>query len=59
MKEVIKKLQSEISKSLKENTKLLKKGVDDMNDHDSIIYNDGLVDGLERVIGLLNKQKNK
>jgi hypothetical protein len=58
MKEIIKKLEKEISKALKENTKLLKKGeIDDydMDDHDSIIYNDGLVDGLERAIELLKK----
>jgi len=55
MKEIIKKLEKEISKALKENAKILKRGVDDMDDHDGIIYNDGLVDGLERAIELLNK----
>lgn len=62
MKEVIKKLQSEISKSLKENTKLLKKAEGDsydMDDHDDIMYNDGKIDGLERAIELLKKQKTK
>jgi hypothetical protein len=60
MKEVIKKLQSEISKTLKENTKLLKKGEGDsydMDDHDDIFYNDGKIDGLETAIKLLKKQK--
>jgi len=67
MKEIIKKLEKEISKALKENTKLLKKGEGfddqdgyeyyDMDNHDSIIYNDGLIDGLERAIDLLNKLK--
>jgi len=63
MKEVIKKLQSEISKTLKENTKLLEKENEDaydMDDHDSIFYNDGKIDGLETAIELLKKQiKNK
>ena len=60
MKEVIKKLQSEISKTLKENTKLLEKENEepyDMDDHDSIFYNDGFMHGLEKAIYLLNKQK--
>lgn len=61
MEKLIKQLEKEISKALKENTKLLKKGETedyDMDDHDSIIYNDGLVDGLETAIELL-KTLNK
>ena len=55
---LIKKLQNKISKAHKDNTKLLKKGEGDkydMDDHDDIIYNDGLVDGLEIAIELLKK----
>ena len=55
---LIKKLQNKISKAHKDNTKLLKKGEGDkydMDDHDDIIYNDGLVDGLERALELLKK----
>ena len=63
MKEVIKKLQSEISKCEKHNAKILKKTEkeDDynMDDHDDIIYNDGFMSGLETAIELLNKQKTK
>ena len=62
MKELIKKLQSEISKCEKHNAKLLKKGQGDaydMHDHDSIFYNDGFMHGLEKAIYLLNKQKTK
>jgi hypothetical protein len=62
MKEVIKKLEKEISKTLKENTKLLEKENEDaydMDDHDSIFYNDGFMHGLEKAIYLLNKQKTK
>ena len=58
MKELIKKLQSEISKCEKHNVKLLKKGEGDsydMDDHDDIFYNDGKIDGLERAIELLKK----
>ena len=55
MKNLIKKLEKGIKEALKENAKILKRGVDDMDDHDGIIYNDGLVDGLERAIELLNK----
>ena len=57
---LIKKLQSKISKCEKHNTKLLKKGEGDtydMDDHDDIFYNDGKIDGLERAIELLKKQK--
>ena len=60
MEKLIKQLEKEISKALKENTKLLKKGETedyDMDDHDDIIYNDGKIDGLERAIELLKKQK--
>ena len=62
MKEIIKKLEKEISKCEKHNTKLLKKGEGDtydMDDHDDIFYNDGKIDGLETAIELLNKLKNK
>jgi hypothetical protein len=59
MNNLIKKLEKGIKEALKENAKILKRGVDDMDDHDSIIYNDGLVDGLERAIELLNKLNNK
>lgn len=62
MKEVIKKLQSEISKCEKHNAKILKKTERedyDMDDHDDIIYNDGFMSGLETAIELLNKQKTK
>jgi hypothetical protein len=55
---LIKKLQNEISKTLKQNTKLLKKGEQDkydMDDHDDIFYNDGKIDGLETAIELLKK----
>jgi len=55
MKNLIKKLEKGIREALKDNAKILKRGVDDMDDHDVIIYNDGLVDGLERAIELLNK----
>jgi len=60
VKELIKKLQSEISKCEKHNAKLLKKGEEDsydMDDHDDIIYNDGFMSGLETAIELLKKQK--
>ena len=62
MKELIKKLQSEISKCEKHNAKLLKKGEGDtydMDDHDDIFYNDGFMSGLETAIKLLKKQKTK
>ena len=61
MEKLIKQLEKEISKALKENTKLLKKGETedyDMDDHDDIIYNDGKIDGLETAIELL-KTLNK
>ena len=58
MEKLIKQLEKEISKAIKENTKLLKKGETDdydMDDHDDIFYNDGKIDGLETAIELLNK----
>ena len=60
MKEVIKKLQSEISKCEKHNAKILKKTEReeyDMDDHNDILYNDGFISGLETAIELLKKQK--
>jgi len=60
MKEVIKKLQSEISKCEKHNAKILKKTEReeyDMDDHNDILYNDGFMSGLETAIELLKKQK--
>jgi hypothetical protein len=56
MEKLIKQLEKEISKALKENAKLLKKGETDdygMDEHDDIIYNDGKIDGLETAIELL------
>jgi hypothetical protein len=60
MKELIKKLQSEISKCEKHNAKILKKTERedyDMDDHDDIMYNDGFMSGLGFSIELLKKQK--
>jgi hypothetical protein len=64
MEKLIKQLEKEISKALKEKTKLLKKGDGfdgqdgyeyyDMDNLDSIIYYDDLIAGLERAIELLN-----